>query len=407
MAARRPTADEMKKRVLYVEDNPESRLLVRRILEAHGYEVAEAEDGLGAIRLAHDIVPDLILMDINIPGLDGFQVSTRLRSMPELARTPIVALTASAVMEGDRERTLVAGCDGYLQKPVDADGLPRQVAEFIDGKREQLRRDEEPAYLREYTHRLVRDLEAKVAELQRLNEQLQTAERLKSEFVSTVSHELRTPLTAIKGYAQLLLDQRAGPLTPVQEECLSIVCENTESVIQRVNDILFLQESSVILPTRAAVSLRDVALATVEAVRSRAEEAGIEIATAIPDSLPPVIGDSEALKLLFLHLLDNAIKFSPNGGRVTVTVREEGSAVYGEVSDTGIGIAPEHHERIFDRFYQVDSSTTRAYGGTGLGLAISRCIVEAHGGQIGVRSKPGQGSTFFFVLSRGGPQVQT
>jgi signal transduction histidine kinase len=392
------------KKVLYVEDNAESRLLVRRILEAHGYDVAEAEDGLSAIRQAQAVSPDLILMDINIPGLDGFQVSTRLRSIPELVRVPIVALTASAVMEGDRERTLVAGCDGYLQKPVDVDRLPYQIAEFIGGKREQVQREEEPVYLREYSQKLVGDLEEKVAELQRLNLQLQTVDRLKSEFISTVSHELRTPLTAIKGYVQLLLDQRAGPLTSIQAECLAVICENTESVIRRVNDILFLQESGIILPTRAPVSLREVVLLIIDAVKERAEDAGVEIAAVIPENLPQIIGDFEALKLLFLHLLDNAIKFSPNGGRVTVSLRDEGSAVYGEVVDGGIGIAPEHHELIFERFFQVDSSTTRAYGGAGLGLAISRRIVEAHNGDIGVRSGLGQGSTFFFTLPKAGPQ---
>ncbi len=388
----------MKKKVLYVEDNPESRLLVRRILEANGYEVIEAVDGLSAIREAQKNVPDLILMDINIPEMDGFEVSTRLRSIPALRNVPIVALTASAVMDGDRERTLIAGCDGYLQKPVDVDTLPQQVAEFIGGKKETVEQAEEPYYLREYSQKLVTRLEEKVAELQQANERLQTVDRLKSEFVSTVSHELRTPLTAIKGYTQLLRDQRAGPLTPIQEECLGIISENTERVIHRVNDILFLQESSVILPARAVVSLREIAAVIIDAMSERAREAGVQIiADLAPDALK-VVGDYEALKLLFLHLLDNAIKFSPNGGQVTVRLWQEDKQVCGEVTDTGIGIDPRYHEQIFERFFQVDSSTTRVYGGAGLGLAISRHIIEAHHGSIGVRSAPGRGSTFYFSL---------
>lgn len=392
----------MKKKVLYVEDNPESRLLVSRILMAHGYEVVEAEDGLSAIRRAQEEVPDLILMDINIPGMDGFEVTTRLRSIPELKGIPIVALTASAVMEGDRERTLVAGCDGYLQKPVDVDRLPYQIREFMEGKKEVVGREEEPIYLREYSQRLVARLEEKIAELQRANEQLQALDRLKSDFLSTVSHELRTPLTAIKGYTQLLIDGRAGPLTDMQVECLEVIAENTEIVIRRVNDILFLQESNVILPVRAPLSLRNIVTLVVDSMRERAREAGIELVLDIPPELPLIQGDTEALKLLFLHLLDNAIKFSPNGGQVTVALRDRGQEIWGEVSDTGIGIAPEYHERIFERFFQVDSSTTRAYGGAGLGLAISRKIVESHGGRIGVlRSAPGRGSTFYFTLPKG------
>lgn len=394
----------MRKKVLYVEDNPESRLLVRRILEAHGYEVLEAQDGLEAIRRAQQEQPDLILMDINIPGMDGFEVTTRLKSIPALRDVPIVALTASAVMEGDRERTLVAGCDGYLQKPVDVDRLPRQIAEFMGGRREQVPGEQEPVYLREYSQKLVSRLEEKIAQLQEANEQLQTLDRLKSDFVSTVSHELRTPLTAIKGYAQLMRDERAGPLTPLQVECLDVITENVEKVIRRVNDILFLQESNVILPARAPVSLRDVALGMIDAVRQQAAAAGLEIQAELPEDLPKVIGDDEALKLLFLHLLDNAIKFSPYGGRIVVRMEARGTDVYVEVSDRGIGIAPEHHERIFERFFQVDSSTTRAYGGAGLGLAISKRIVESHGGTIGVRSALGQGSTFFFTIPRSGQQ---
>ena len=219
------------KKVLYVEDNMESRLLVRRILEARGYQVIEAEDGLSAIRMAQEEQPDLVLMDMNIPGMDGFEVTTRLRSIPFLRRVPIVALTASAVMEGDRERTLVAGCDGYLQKPVDVDRLPVQLQEFIEGKREEVPLGEEPVYLREYSQKLVTRLEEKIAELQRANQELQTLDRLKSDFISTVSHELQTPLTAIKGYGQLLLDQRAGPLTPAQRECLEVILQSTDQII--------------------------------------------------------------------------------------------------------------------------------------------------------------------------------
>jgi signal transduction histidine kinase len=387
-------------KVLYVEDNTESRLLVRRILEVRGYQVTEAEDGLTAIQRAQEEVPDLILMDINIPGMDGFEVTTRLKSLPNLQSVPIVALTASAIMEGDRERTLVAGCDGYLQKPIDVDRLPAQVAEFIGGKRELLGEGEEPAYLREYSQKLVARLEEKIAELQQANDQLQTLDRLKTEFVSTVSHELRTPLTAIKGYTQLLMDERAGTLSPGQLECLHVIIENTESVIRRVNDILFLQESRVVLPARAPVSLSKVVQLVADAMSERAVAGSIALTTEVPPELPQIMGDEESLKLLLLHLVDNAIKFSPNGGRMTIRLRDEGRELYGEVADTGIGIAPEHHDKIFERFFQVDSSTTRAYGGSGLGLTICRHIVEAHGGQIGVRSALGRGSTFFFTLPK-------
>lgn len=388
----------MQKKILYVEDNPDSLLLVRRILEPQGYEVIEAADGLTAIRRAQEVCPDLILMDISIPGMDGFEVTTRLRGMQELHHVPIVALTASAVTDGDRERTLVAGCDGYLQKPVDVDRLPEQIEEFLGGKRERVPQEEQPQYLWEYSQKLVVRLQDKIAELEQANQALKALDRLKSDFISTVSHELRTPLTSIKGYAQLLLDERAGQLSPAQLDCLRVIMDNTEEVIQRVNDILFLQESSVIIPARVPVSLGEVALRIVDSLDQRIQESGIEIRTDIPPAPLEVVGDYEALKLLFLHLLDNAIKFSPHGGSVVVRLQDRGREIYGEVSDQGVGIAPEHHERVFERFFQVDGSITRSFGGAGLGLTISKRIVEAHGGRIGVRSTSGRGSTFFFYL---------
>ncbi len=119
--------------ILYIEDNPENRLLVRRILEAEGYTVVEAEDAPSGLEAAQSVSPDLILLDINLPEMDGYEFTARLRQTPGLKEIPIVALTAN-VMKGDRERTLAAGCDGYIQKPIDVDELPRQIARFLHEK---------------------------------------------------------------------------------------------------------------------------------------------------------------------------------------------------------------------------------------------------------------------------------
>jgi two-component system cell cycle response regulator DivK len=119
--------------ILYIEDDFQNRVLVRRILEAYGYSVIEAEDGTGGLQMAQELVPDLILMDINLPGMDGYEVTTRLKNLQALAHVPIIALTAN-VMKGDREKTLAAGCDGYIQKPIDVDRLPEQIEHFLSSK---------------------------------------------------------------------------------------------------------------------------------------------------------------------------------------------------------------------------------------------------------------------------------
>jgi signal transduction histidine kinase/CheY-like chemotaxis protein len=161
--------DGKKAKILYVEDNPENRMLVRAVLEAEGYTVVDAEDGLAGIEAAVREEPALILLDVNLPGIDGYEVVSVIKAFPALASTPVVALTAYA-MEGDRQRTLVAGCDGYIQKPIDVDAFPRQVEEFLHGKREQVEEREQGVYLRELNQRLVYRLVNQVEELKRLNQ---------------------------------------------------------------------------------------------------------------------------------------------------------------------------------------------------------------------------------------------
>ncbi|OGK99735.1 MAG: hypothetical protein A3E31_04985 [Candidatus Rokubacteria bacterium RIFCSPHIGHO2_12_FULL_73_22] len=162
-------ATDQRPKILYIEDNRENRMLVRAVLEAAGYVIAEAEDGLAGIEAAVREQPALILLDINLPGVDGYEIVAILKSFPNLAATPVVAVTAYA-MQGDRQRTLVAGCDGYIQKPINVDAFPRQVAEFLAGKRERIESREEGVYLRELNQRLVYRLLNQVEELKRLNQ---------------------------------------------------------------------------------------------------------------------------------------------------------------------------------------------------------------------------------------------
>src|SRR5881397_853525 len=160
--------DGSRAKILHVEDNPENRMLVRAILEAEGYTIIDAEDGLTGIEAAIREEPALILLDVNLPAVDGYEVVSIIKSFPAFATTPVIAVTAYA-MEGDRQRTLVAGCDGYIQKPIDVDVFPSQVAEFLLRKRERVEALEEGIYLRELNQRLVYRLLNQVEELKRLN----------------------------------------------------------------------------------------------------------------------------------------------------------------------------------------------------------------------------------------------
>ncbi len=237
-------------------------------------------------------------------------------------------------------------------------------------------------------------------DLRRANLQLKELDRLKSDFLANISHELRTPLAPIIGYLEVLLTDQ-DPLTPRQHSGLTIISEAVDRLAALIEDLLaFVQidRGEIALHT-TPVSLASVIEAKLALLEKRAETKGTTLTTEIPPDLPPVLADSEAIgKVLFL-LLDNAIKFTPGGGRVTAGARPgPGATVEIFVRDTGIGIPPAETAKIFDRFYQVDSSPTREYGGTGLGLAVVKQIVEAHGSRITVESTIGEGSTFCFTL---------
>ncbi|MBL7960495.1 response regulator [bacterium] len=159
-------------KILYVEDNEMNRLLVRRLLEPRGYQLFEANDGISGVKLAEEIEPDLILMDINLPLLDGHAATTRIKSIERLAGIPIIALTSN-VMEGDRQRSLVAGCDGYIKKPLDVDEFPGQIEGYLRGNREKVEENDEQVFYKEYSAKLVLKLQKHIEELEEKNQKIE------------------------------------------------------------------------------------------------------------------------------------------------------------------------------------------------------------------------------------------
>lgn len=384
--------------ILYIEDNHDNQLLVRRILEARGYAIQVCEDGPSGIALARESQPALILVDINIAGMDGYETTTRLRSLPHLQATPIIAITADA-RPGTRERALAAGCDGFLAKPIDPRLLPDQIAEFLGGKRELLPKSLETTMLREYNAKLVERLERQVRELSARNAELQELDRLKNTFLATISHELRTPLTAILGYLELFERRTLGPLNDVQGQAINVIARNARTLSRILNNLLYLQEVRSTEIRRVPVVIHDVLQEVIADMQSLARAANVILSA----SLQPTAvyhGDPIGIGQALRALIDNAIKFTPASGRVDVTLIDEPSRVLVRVEDTGIGIPAEAQEKIFLPFYQIDDTLARPYSGAGLGLAIARHVVEAHGGQLTVRSIVNAGSTFTVVLPR-------
>jgi signal transduction histidine kinase/CheY-like chemotaxis protein len=240
-----------------------------------------------------------------------------------------------------------------------------------------------------------------------LFEHTKSLDRLKSEFVAVVSHETRTPLTSVKGALELLFDERYFQNNEQQVKLLTIAHANAERMLLLINDILdFSKLESASLPmTIERQRLEPVVRQAAHNLRMLIEERRIQLELELPADLPDTLIDAHRIAQVLTNLLSNAIKFSPAGGQIEVAVRPHGKALRVEVRDHGEGIASKDVPKLFRKFQQIDSGATRKVGGTGLGLVICKGIVEQHGGQVGVESEPGVGSTFWFTLPAAGSQV--
>jgi signal transduction histidine kinase len=236
-------------------------------------------------------------------------------------------------------------------------------------------------------------------ELRRLYRELETTSRHKSEFLANMSHELRTPMNAILGFSQVLRERLFGEVNPKQEEYIDDILSSGNHLLSLINDVLDLSkvEAGQVELELAPFSLRDALERGVVMVRERAATDRVEIGLTTAPSVDIVTGDERRIRQVIFNLLSNAVKFTPAGGAVDVSTAQANGEVRVAVADTGPGLAPEDHERIFDEFQQTDAGIEQREG-TGLGLALSKRLVELHGGRIWVESELGKGSTFVFTL---------
>jgi signal transduction histidine kinase len=389
--------------ILVVDDLPENRELLEAYLDAAGYRVQSAADGRAALELTAATPPDLILLDVMMPGVDGYQVCRTLKAGEETAFIPIVMLTALQDFQ-HRLQGIEAGADDFLTKPFNQLELLTRVRSLL---RVKALHDEVISSNRQLEERVAQ----RTAALERVLTDLREMDRLKAEFLANISHELLTPLTPIKGYLPALLQELFGSLSAEQRRALEIIARSVDRLHGLIDNLLaFMQWESGQAGFRPEPLILEAAAQSVlDIVRGVAQEKGVALEAAIPPDLPLVLADRAGLTRALRHLLDNAVKFTPAGGHVTVTARsvQQGSRGAGEqanclppewveltVQDTGVGISPEALPRIFDRFYQADASTTRQHGGTGLGLAIVKRILDVHGAAVAVDSTPGLGTTF-------------
>jgi len=401
--------------ILYIEDDDDSRVMVERILARAGYRVLVAARALEGIDLARQHLPDLILADINLPDMSGREIAIRLRADPHLADVPIVALTAYTD-EADREKTLSAGVTGYLTKPIDPRALPETIAGFLGGKRETVPAPAAEVARQAYNRELVDRLEKTVRELEDSNRELRRLDAIKDDFIQLTAHELRTPLTTVYGYGRLVQASSVFRQAVIGDPDAAAALDGLIASVERLQLVV----EEIVTVSRIALGRVDLKIGPAN-LRAIVEQVIAGYARVVQqrhltleydlDEWPrAMLADTALLELAFSNILGNAIKYTPDGGTITLHAKEEHDRLKISVTDTGVGIAPDDQETIFDRFYtagdtQLHSTSKTAFrgGGLGLGLAISRGIISAHGGRLWVES-PGYdplnppGSTFHIEL---------
>jgi signal transduction histidine kinase len=377
--------------VLHVENDAAIRVLIHRLLAEAGHHVIDADNGAEAIRLAEALRPQMVLVDIDAPDLDGYAVTLRLRGMSALEGTPIVALTG----DGDHDVSLAVGADGLIQKPIDAGVFPGAIARFLAGHSDRRRREDQGDDGLRSRSEIVKRLERLVVELSDGNKQLEEVARLRREFLQNLSHEFATPMTPVVGYLRLLLNEELGPLTPLQRKCVESINNSTKklrTLIDTLLDVSHLETGRLHIYARD-YDFGDVADKALSETKNRFAEAGIVLVREQSPGPLPARGDPDKLRRAMIHILDNASKFTPRGSEVAVAIRHvkraDGDSRYElVVVDSGPGISERDRERILQPFFQVDGSRTRTHGGVGLGLAYARNVAEALGGGIEVQSPP-------------------
>ncbi len=367
------THDTTSKRglVLVVDDVRENRELIRDNLEVRGWIVEEAEDGLSALERALVAKPDVILLDVAMPGMDGLEVCRRLRLDDRTAHVPVIMVTGHTERE-DRLAGIGAGANDYLAKPIDREDLLLRVQNACALKR-----------LHDSVQENVR--------------QLEEAQRLQDSLVHMIVHDLRSPLSAVMlalDTLRLTLDGSPAAETTAHLDRAQRSLATMSTMVTGLLDVSRLEAGRMPLHAQQ-LDLSAIAAEVTATFAQRAAARSVELAS-VAAAVPAVSADPDLVRRVLENLIGNALKFTPRGGRIEVSSgRPSDDWLRVLVADTGPGIAREHQVRVFDKFSQVNAGAAR---GTGLGLAFCRLAIEAHGGRIGMESDGKSGSVFWFEL---------
>ncbi len=377
--------------ILIVDDTPANLDTLSRVLSDAGYEIAIATSGEKALQLLQRQSPDLILLDVRMPGIDGFETCQRIKSSPKTCDIPIVFMT-SLIDINNKIKGFSCGAVDYISKPFQEQEILARVRTHIE------------------LHLLTQNLEQQVAQqtasLRIANEALEKANISKRSFLSTMSAEIRTPIDVILRLTERLQEQTYGTLNPQQVEDLEKIEHNGNHLIALISNTLKLAniESGQLKLDLDEIEIEDLCKSCLVAIRSQATKKNIKLIFNIEPNLPTISIDERHIRQVIINLLNNAIKFTSIGS-VTLSVTkgmltdsENISCIRMAIADTGIGIAPANIKQLFQPFVQITSLAGDRHEGNGLGLILAKQIVELHHGRISVSSTENVGSCFTIEL---------
>ena len=359
--------------ILMVDDNPVNLQVLTSMLKQSGWRPRPVTSGRLGLQAARNEPPDLILLDVNMPDMNGYEVCEALKADARLADIPVIFVSALGETMDKVKGFAVGGVD-YVTKPFQLDEVRARVAAHLELRRQQ-------------------------RELRTNYEKLRESERLRDSLVHMIVHDLRSPLTAISAYLELFA-QEATKLGAETQEDIASAMHATRNMVRMINGIL---DVSKMEAQMMKLDLRECDLVQVVAASMNDLESLVgarRLAFERPAAPARALADQEIVARIVQNFLANALRFTPSDGeiRVGVVVEEEQVRVF--VADTGPGIAPDFHRSIFDKFAQVGGPASSRNRSTGLGLAFCKMAVDAHGGHIGVDSELGKGSNFWFTLPR-------
>lgn len=389
---------EVKQKVLIADDHPINRKFLVSLLEDTGFDALEASDGAEALELARKEQPDLIIADVVMPKVDGYELVKEVRSDPTIAQTPVIFYTANYIETEARRLAEACGVRQLLIKPSEAEDILNHVRTALQAPAPESMPTVPPEFDREHCLILTNKLCEKVDELESLNETLesrlkeiarakeaaQSANRAKDQFIATLSHELRTPLTPVLALVSYLI-KHTSTLPPELRNEIEMIRRNVELEARLIDDLLDVTRISAgklelaLEVTDAHAAVRGALDICAEDIRSKKLTSELDLQA----SEYWIRADPVRLHQAFWNILNNAVKFTPSGGRITIRSRNGANGDFIlAVEDTGIGFEPETFKRMFAAFEQGNRSITREFGGLGLGLAITKNLVEAHHGRL-------------------------